>query len=989
MHVAFGYILNKEVFMAKLGQQIQAQKPTERLSRTQRVQIKREREITAQKQKKDIEDAQSKLSNAESLEEYEKIYSTLTPFQQSAFKSPEQIKQDLAVERQSTISKIDEQLRIARERQQAEIIKMGASDRTAEQEKRADARVQFYEGQIQGLQKVRARVEGGENLTYDQALDYANALGESRESRRREKLARGKEPEAPKPLGTFTGVVRQFQVVDGKEELVGARFFVKGVPATYKDFSQKVNVAEIEKRIAESEMIRQESLAKQSPEQIIKVTEMPAQQQAVTLFPGKVTRTDLAPKGIEVGKIMLDPYLERRPVDRFYDKETGKYIPVTKIFFVDPTVEGKQFEREATPEEADYFRSQTDKVLQASTEPVTFKDIAKSKIIGGYETFNKRLKEGVEEPITRFETFTGFGGYEEREKRISQIEDPTERFLQGAGSGLLEDIKQKPLKNIALFGAGALIGGITSGIVAGVSSGTTALLGQTAGRSATLLTKTALAGTAVYFGGKYALGVYGQVVTAPTAQEKGAILAINLKDFALIAGGSAVGAKAEKVIEGYFATRGRKEIPIEEIVPEDVLSGKKQFVGAKNVRQEFALTKDSPYKLPGQERFYYRSGYSLKRLAREDTTLFGKFEDPSGIYHATATRFSTKEPLAIQPGTSELPGLYGTYAGNIRYLRLAGRYTLIPKDYFTQPGKPAFEYLIPKGYRVNPAKAVSKYFVEGGAKGGYRYGFTQPVKEGFADLPIMKLPKEAEAVIRPGSATKGQYLFQSGEYYTTLRGVRIPIDVFRYIEGSQVAFSKAVVPGAGGYGGSSSSALFLPSYSLINPESIVFASLYSKKKSSQPSSARVSSLKSIISSIVSSGALSSYSLPGSSGSASRTSSLPSSLLSSSPFIPPPSSPIISPPISPPISPAFPALPDFDLQFFEEVRKKARRKKQGKDLAYVQDFTSKVVGFKPIEVSEKEAVKLAQKVQTGFELRAPIVVRRNNKDEKRLKKLLSQ
>lgn len=84
-----------------------------------------------------------------------------------------------------------------------------------------------------------------------------------------------------------------------------------------------------------------------------------------------------------------------------------------------------------------------------------------------------------------------------------------------------------------------------------------------------------------------------------------------------------------------------------------------------------------------------------------------------------------------------------------------------------------------------------------------------------------------------------------------------------------------------------------------------------------------------------------------------------------------------------------ALLDFDLEFFDEVRKKAGKKRQKKDLAYVQDFTSKVVGFKPIEVSEREAVKLAQKVQTGFEIRAPIVVRKNNKDQRRLKKLLSQ
>lgn len=83
------------------------------------------------------------------------------------------------------------------------------------------------------------------------------------------------------------------------------------------------------------------------------------------------------------------------------------------------------------------------------------------------------------------------------------------------------------------------------------------------------------------------------------------------------------------------------------------------------------------------------------------------------------------------------------------------------------------------------------------------------------------------------------------------------------------------------------------------------------------------------------------------------------------------------------------LPDFDLEFMEGIRKRARKKKQRKDLAYVQDFTSKVVGFKAIEVSEKQAQRMAQRTQTGFELRAPIIVRKNNKDSKRLKKLLAQ
>lgn len=97
------------------------------------------------------------------------------------------------------------------------------------------------------------------------------------------------------------------------------------------------------------------------------------------------------------------------------------------------------------------------------------------------------------------------------------------------------------------------------------------------------------------------------------------------------------------------------------------------------------------------------------------------------------------------------------------------------------------------------------------------------------------------------------------------------------------------------------------------------------------------------------------------------------------------------PVTPVTTPAFPGIPDFDLEFFDAVKKKAGKKRQRKDLAYVQDFTSKVVGFQPVEVSEKQAMKLARQTQTGFEIRMPIVIKGSSqsKDARRLKKLLAQ
>lgn len=102
-------------------------------------------------------------------------------------------------------------------------------------------------------------------------------------------------------------------------------------------------------------------------------------------------------------------------------------------------------------------------------------------------------------------------------------------------------------------------------------------------------------------------------------------------------------------------------------------------------------------------------------------------------------------------------------------------------------------------------------------------------------------------------------------------------------------------------------------------------------------------------------------------------------------------PTITPQTPPPATPAFPGLPDFDLQFFEEVKKKASRKKQKKELAYVQDFTSKIVDLPAMEVSQKQLAKLVRQTQTGFEIRAPVVLKgsRQSKDAKALRRLLAQ
>lgn len=103
----------------------------------------------------------------------------------------------------------------------------------------------------------------------------------------------------------------------------------------------------------------------------------------------------------------------------------------------------------------------------------------------------------------------------------------------------------------------------------------------------------------------------------------------------------------------------------------------------------------------------------------------------------------------------------------------------------------------------------------------------------------------------------------------------------------------------------------------------------------------------------------------------------------------PTTPVPTPSPSP--TPAFPKLPDFDLEFFDAVRKRAGKKRQKKELFYTQDFTSKIVDLPPQELSQKQINKLIGQTQTGFEIRAPVVLKGSNqsKNQKLLRKLLAQ
>jgi len=81
-------------------------------------------------------------------------------------------------------------------------------------------------------------------------------------------------------------------------------------------------------------------------------------------------------------------------------------------------------------------------------------------------------------------------------------------------------------------------------------------------------------------------------------------------------------------------------------------------------------------------------------------------------------------------------------------------------------------------------------------------------------------------------------------------------------------------------------------------------------------------------------------------------------------------PVPTPPPSVPFEPPFkmPLIIPFDLPEFEDKLLKTKRKKGiGKEYAYAPTFTEKIVGFKPLKVTESQAAKLVRKELTPFQL----------------------
>ena len=347
----------------------------------------------------------------------------------------------------------------------------------------------------------------------------------------------------------------------------------------------------------------------------------------------------------------------------------------------------------------------------------------------------------------------GAGVYAEKKIEAWSFKGGKARQITGGiVSGIIPTSKGELIKTGVSFGIGA-------GIGAGVKGGSL-LLGSIpkAGKYVAPAFKLGAYGGGTYLTGAYALSVAGRVSGEEDYYAKGEILGESGREFGALGLGYGVGAKGTEMLYGLYRVRGRAEIPLERITRKEVISGKESFPTAPK-ETHIKLFKGTVEKIP-------------------ELT-----EGKAGGFHVTPEQFWKGKKLTgeIIPkaGTSELPGLYVGSEASIYFSGLKGKgyspFSLPTLKSILSGEKPAIAFLKPEGFREVGFKKVSPYEI-GGQQ--FKFAFKEPARKGFIDIPKMKTEIEGVARIEAG-----KYGYESGKYYTTIQGVKVPIDVFGFKKG--------------------------------------------------------------------------------------------------------------------------------------------------------------------------------------------------------------
>jgi hypothetical protein len=364
---------------------------------------------------------------------------------------------------------------------------------------------------------------------------------------------------------------------------------------------------------------------------------------------------------------------------------------------------------------------------------------------------------------------------EQREKEFREKQSTMDKLLYGAGEYLYEDVQKYPLKQVALLGAGELAGMAVPLVIKGA-----AWVSPIAGK---------VVSKGIQIGGgvlavKYLADVGSEALKSSDPFKTGGMLGVAAKDIYLVSVGTKSGAKTYQKITGWLSTLGRKPL------------GVKQGI--------------------------YPQAPTKKQLELFKKNIITELSEKPGMFHTTRQKIPTKETLTPGLGTSEFPGLYGSTEVSEAFAKIPGKGKYKWFGSVTETSKPGVAYLVPEGFRYSPFQLSNIPTFEGqraikiAGKKFYSY-FVKPAQPGVADVPGLKT--EIEAVVRPEA---GDYVFGSGEYFTKIKDVKVPIDVFTFLKGTGTeTLSKGGVGGitlkggAGSYSLPGSSPLFSESLGLL------------------------------------------------------------------------------------------------------------------------------------------------------------------------------
>jgi hypothetical protein len=488
------------------------------------------------------------------------------------------------------------------------------------------------------------------------------------------------------------------------------------------------------------------------------------------------------------------------------------------------------------------------------------------------------------------------------------------QFMLGAEAGARQTTRTKPVTvatNTLAFGALPKVFGL-------VGTGVSRLGTMTGLSSVPIVTKTAsFTSRALGVGltGGYALGVGARVGRGGSAFESGKIGGTILtKEVVPMAVGGALGSRFWRWQESSWATRGRKEIQVERLVPEDALSGRNRFpLSRGGTSQQIRRTQLNMFETQSQRlpiEKYTGSRYELGTWKDVSPSQY-HVRTPGSLYHTTGNRNFLSKEFKTEQGFSEFGGLYGSYGVSPHFARVDGSVGKLDNVFgaslFQPYNKPGVAAITPTGFR---AQAPLKYPIT------KNIPWTSNIKnfQGVAGTPtgrayIPGYKTEVEAILPTGTTVT-----RAGQkYFFKYNNVKIPIDQFTTGTGnvlsnaprSATGFS-SLYGGVGSYPTLTSSSLgagfvsSLRSLSSSSAYSVPSLSSYRGSTSSSRTSYPISSTSSITSyrgsSMTSFGSFGSY-FKGSSYSPPRPPSKPpigESYISSPPRSPPgkpPSTPI--------------------------------------------------------------------------------------------------